>query len=71
MKTLLITLALISLTMSYTYNLQTTSNCVIFNTTYNICTQWQQTGTINQDSSSSCFIGETLVQEKNKGYIQM
>lgn len=42
---------------SATYNLLTNSECVQFDTTYNVCSKWVQTGTINQDVSGSCFIG--------------
>lgn len=62
-------LLLISLTFSYTYKIQSESECLTYDPTYKVCSKWSQSGTIEQDVS--CFIGETIVKEQVKGYIQI
>jgi hypothetical protein len=58
---------MISLAYCYTYKISSSSNCLQFDTTYKVCSQWAQVGTIEQDVS--CFIGSTLVKEFTKGFI--
>ena len=50
------------------YNLQSTAECVAFDVTYNVCSKWSQTGTI-QPEDVDCFHGLTIVKEKSKGFI--
>lgn len=69
MKTLILALLLLSLAHSYTYKISSNSNCIQYDPTYKVCSQWAQVGTIEQDVS--CFIGETLVKESTKGFIQI
>lgn len=59
-KLILCTILLICLTFSYTYKIQSESECLTYDPTYKVCSKWSQSGTIEQDVS--CFIGETLVK---------
>lgn len=69
LKLLLSTFLLVSLTFSYTYKIQSESECLTYDPTYKVCSKWSQSGTIEQDVS--CFIGETLVKEQTRGFIQI
>lgn len=69
MKKIILSLLLICLTFSYTYNIQSQSECLSYDATYKVCSKWSQSGTIDQDVS--CFIGSTLVKEQTRGFIQI
>ena len=69
MKILIISLLFVCLAFSYTYKIQSESDCLSYDPTYKVCSKWSQSGTIEQDVS--CFIGETLVKEISKGFIQI
>lgn len=68
-KHLLSALLLICVATCYTYKIQSESECLTYDPVYKVCSKWSQSGTIDQDVS--CFIGETLVKEQTKGYIQI
>lgn len=61
MKQFILCLSLVVLSFSYTYKIQSESDCIEFDPTYKVCSKWSQSGTIEQDTAA-CFIGETLVK---------
>jgi len=46
MKTLILSLFLISVAWSYTYKITSESDCLSYDPTYKVCSKWSQAGTI-------------------------
>ena len=68
-KSICFGILLIGLVNCYTYKITSESNCLTYDPTYKVCSKWSQSGTIEQDVS--CFVGETIVKEKTKGFIKI